>query len=701
VNAAFARILSALHDHGSVVQKNGDGQAKATCPSHRDHTPSLSIGPRTDGRGVVVFCHAGCDYRDVLTAIKLHPRDLFDDDGLRAVYAPTRDYTYPDGRQVHRKPNKSFPQSGNTKGTALFHADRIGDTPRAFWPEGEKDVEAIEAVGGFAVCSATGAGKAHLCDPEPVRDKHVIVIADRDRAGYKHAAQVAEIVRPIAASVTVVEAATGKDAADHIAAGLTLDELVPVPEDVLHAAGSTGSTGFDGSNVEGVLNRVREWLGRFICPMDPRDLDLLALWFAHTHLVDETYTTPRLLIESPVPEAGKTTVIEHAERLCAHPLQMATVSSPAMITRMLQKSMRTILIDEADRALNPDKPGIDDLMAVLNSGYKKGATRPVLVPTKGGGWDAVEMPTYSPVAMAGNQPKLPDDTLSRTIRVLIMPDHEGTVDDSDWELIEPEAKTIANDLASWADLVCDQVRNGPRPSLPEGAKARTKERWLPLKRVAVAAGDRWPGVVDELIELDLERMRLERDEGMQIEKPHVTLLRHIAEVWVESDAFHSTDDLLAMLVAKHPLSWGASEKYPKGLTAQRMGRMLVKNFAVYSSRTSIGARGYFAKSFDRALRSVRMTPLYEPSKPVDPDEPTTERCSTSAYSKVTGEGRCEECSFHIPTQGHRDTCQQTNGGDHAGKPLCRDCNKRPRSAGRPRCNECHAAFVQVRAGYDT
>ena len=152
--------------------------------------------------------------------------------------------------------------------------------------------------------------------------------------------------------------------------------------------------------------------------MDPRDLDLLTLWAAHTHLVMETYTTPRLLIESPVPESGKTTVLEHLERLCLQPIQMASVSSPAMLTRVLEKGPRTLLIDEADRSLKEDKPGIDDLIAVLNSGYKKGATRPVLVPIKGGGWDTAMMPTYTAVGMAGNQPKLPEDTLSRVIRVL-------------------------------------------------------------------------------------------------------------------------------------------------------------------------------------------------------------------------------------------------------------------------------------------
>src|SRR5699024_10627686 len=111
-------------------------------------------------------------------------------------------------------------------------------------------------------------------------------------------------------------------------------------------------------------------------------------WIAHTHLVSETYTTPRLLIESPVPESGKTTVLEHLERLCVKPLQMASVSSPAMVTRVLGTEIHTLLIDEVDRSLSPDKPDIGDLIAVLNSGYKKGASRPVLV-QKGKDWEMV------------------------------------------------------------------------------------------------------------------------------------------------------------------------------------------------------------------------------------------------------------------------------------------------------------------------
>ena len=57
-----------------------------------------------------------------------------------------------------------------------------------------------------------------------------------------------------------------------------------------------------------------------------------------------------------------------------------------MLTRLLAAGPRTLLIDEVDRNLNPDREGVADLLAVLNSGYKRGATRPVLVPAAGSGW---------------------------------------------------------------------------------------------------------------------------------------------------------------------------------------------------------------------------------------------------------------------------------------------------------------------------
>lgn len=114
-------------------------------------------------------------------------------DRCRAAWANAGLRTYPDGRVVHRSPDKRFRQSGNTKGRSLFHADRIGDAQTVYVVEGEKDVHAVESAGGAAVCSAMGAGKAHLADWTPLHGKTVIIVADKDKPGRAHAQAVAKI----------------------------------------------------------------------------------------------------------------------------------------------------------------------------------------------------------------------------------------------------------------------------------------------------------------------------------------------------------------------------------------------------------------------------------------------------------------------------------------------------------------------------
>lgn len=341
-----------------------------------------------------------------------------------------------------------------------------------------------------------------------------------------------------------------------------------------------------------LLEDVRAWFARFLATVQESDLDLLALWAVHTHVAAETYTTPRLLIDSPVPGSGKTTCLEHLGRLCLAPVHMATLSSPAMLARILNGGIRTLLIDEADRSLDPKKEGIGDVLAVLNSGYKRGATRPVLVPTKGGGWDVDEMPTFAPVAMAGNTPNLPEDTRSRTIRVLLLPDTHGTVAESDWELIEPDAQALADRIRTWCDVNREQIRTA-RPQLPEGVVARFREKWQPLARVAEAAGGSWPAAVASMSVHDRDQVEADREDGMVNERPHVVLLGHLAAVWPDEKTFAPTSDLVDALVAGYPSAWSAESPYGKDLTTQRFGRMLATGYKVNSARESnYGPRGY-------------------------------------------------------------------------------------------------------------
>ena len=316
--SARERFDDALRSANKYV----DGK-KALCPAHDDSNASLSISERRDGKGIVIMCHAGCDYRDVLAALGMSPRDLFDDDGIRGVYAAKRDYRYPDGRVVHRKPDKSFPQSGNTKGNSLFHADRVGDAQTVYWPEGEKDVEAIEAVGAVAVCSAMGAGKADRADVSPLRGKHVIVIADKDEPGRQHAQQISKILAGVATSARIVEAADGKDFADHFAAGKGLEELVPI-------APAYGAE---------LLDDIEEFLARFVVYPSEHERRAHVLWIAHTWLMDRWDSTPRIAFLSPEPSSGKSRALEVTEPLVPRPVH-AVNTTPAYLFRKVSDRRR-------------------------------------------------------------------------------------------------------------------------------------------------------------------------------------------------------------------------------------------------------------------------------------------------------------------------------------------------------------------------
>lgn len=327
-----------------------------------------------------------------------------------------------------------------------------------------------------------------------------------------------------------------------------------------------------GEYAQDVLDQVRGWLGRFIMASED-DLDLLALWIVHTHAVELTYTTPRMILDSWTPGAGKTTVLEHMKHLCLKPLWMSAISSDALLARSLEHGPRTLLIDEADRTLSPKNPKRDDFLAVLNSGYKVGGSRPVLNAVgKGNNYEVKEFPTFAPVAMAGNHPLLPDDTLSRSLSVRLIPDTQGHAEDSDWALIEGDAFLLRERIAEWVEHYCDTI--GVMPELPASARGRTKERWRPLKRIAVAAGGRWPALVDRLVEREAQEAQLDRDAGLLQKAPGLALLDDLVESWPILGGHWTSREIVATLVDAYPHSWGPESYRGKALNVQALGRML-------------------------------------------------------------------------------------------------------------------------------
>ena len=216
-------------------------KGEARCPGHDDQVASLSLGVG-DADRALVKCMAGCRTKDVVEALGLRLGDLFSDEPRSKIVVA---YDYRDEAgvllfQVVRLEPKDFRRRQpdgdgwiwNTKGVrdVLYRLPGLGSAETVYVVEGEKDADVLASVGIAATCNAGGAGKWKPHHAEPLAGKHVIIVADKDEPGRKHAIQVAESLKGVAASVRIVQARTGKDAADHLAAGHTVAEFEPMTE---------------------------------------------------------------------------------------------------------------------------------------------------------------------------------------------------------------------------------------------------------------------------------------------------------------------------------------------------------------------------------------------------------------------------------------------------------------------------------------
>jgi hypothetical protein len=423
-----------------------------------------------------------------------------------------------------------------------------------------------------------------------------------------------------------------------------------------------------------LLHRIAKWYATYIAVTDQDDLNILALWTAHTYLANELYTTPRLLIDSIIWGSGKTTLLDHLGHLCLTPIHAASLTSPAVIPRLLEKSKRTVLLDKVDRSLRPDRPGVEDLIAILNSGYRFGASRPVSVPVKGGGWDVKDMSTYAPVAMAGNSPHLPNDTLSRSIGILLMLDIDGSIEDSDWEYITDDASKLREAIAAWAEHVRTRLVKLPI-DLPERCIGRSREKWRPLKRVAVAAGGDWPTITDRLIGKSIAEDDAEREAGLKTLPPRMVLMIDLYKVWPEDQNFVPTRDLVNKLIFHNPEFWGSESSYGKPLNEQRLGRMVNQAAKVQSMRPDHrGPRGFQRTDLVLVWHRLGVAPLNQSGPLGAPGliGPESAECTDTAewagsntgseHTRI-GAGRCPHCHWHPTTQGHAPACPSKEKGN--------------------------------------
>ncbi len=242
----------------------------ARCPAHQDSTASLSIAVG-NRQPVVLTCHAGCSSDDILATLGIAWPDLLgpserpqhsSDTWMPCGHAKLAEYEYRNERNelvfaVARcalkgngcqgfrqwRPDRDS-KSGKRWSLTLPCGRKAGDGLPYRLPdlltadrslnvlivEGEKDADRAWRMGIPATCNAGGVGKWTPGHAQWLVGRDVVIVADRDAPGRKHALQVADSLLPSARSIDIVQAMHGKDLSDHFDGGGTLATLYRAAE---------------------------------------------------------------------------------------------------------------------------------------------------------------------------------------------------------------------------------------------------------------------------------------------------------------------------------------------------------------------------------------------------------------------------------------------------------------------------------------
>jgi ketosteroid isomerase-like protein len=309
----------------------GNGSFAIQCPAHDDHSPSGSLKEATPGGDVLIYCHAGCSFDEIRGALGL-PKSAFfansegsggsdhsdrrdngnDSAGVRKVVA-TYSYRNLLGVEVFQvvrtEPKGFFQHSPDGRGgyhNSVKNAEmvlyrltelRAGITgaKTVFVAEGEKDADAVSALGLVATTNPGGAGKWREQYSATLANADVVILPDNDEPGRRHAQLVAKALDGKAGSVRVL-AFPGLpekgDVSDWLRAGGTAEQLVslaaaaPVWDPSADPASSSAPT--ENTGIQSISAT-----------------DLYALEIEPVTYIVEHFLTPGLTLLAGPPKSGK------------------------------------------------------------------------------------------------------------------------------------------------------------------------------------------------------------------------------------------------------------------------------------------------------------------------------------------------------------------------------------------------------------
>ncbi len=322
----FDFIVSQLKGVKNLPCKSGISRSiQGCCPAHNDREASLTVSLSDDDK-ILLYCHAGCDYRDIVSALGLQISDMIerkDPECLEKIvwfYAMKAKWTdgsgqdhtgygegvkvtavYPyvvNGKYLYSKirleggaiqgkliryytidPAKDKAEACKQEDLdhVLYKIDEFRrDRSKAkyvYIVEGEKDVETLKKIGqGFGVCTTSGGASSWKKEFAPeFKGLNVVIIRDNDKAGLNMANKVKTDLKAYAHSIRIINPSDEDhgDVTDYLTKeGGTPEKLMELIED---AAPDFASWIIDGKINPGILAKAISDNEQYIIIRNPRD----------------------------------------------------------------------------------------------------------------------------------------------------------------------------------------------------------------------------------------------------------------------------------------------------------------------------------------------------------------------------------------------------------------------------------------------
>jgi hypothetical protein len=493
--------------------------------------------------------------------------------------------------------------------------------------EGEKARDALARRGVVAVGTVTGA--SHTPSDTTLRTLaryRVILWPDADNPGRDHMRRIADRLKALGIPYRLfdpwADATDKRDAADFSGTG---DELRTLLDEVAPTTEATGAS----APLAGLLGATETILSHYVVFRSTAERTAIVLWVAHAHALDAFDVTAYLNVRSAEKRSGKTRLLEVLKELVPQPWQTVQPSE-AVLFRKIARDTPTLLLDEVDAIFKgPPTDRTEGLRAVLNAGYRRGATVDRCAGKDRG--TLVAFGVFCPKVLAGIG-TLPDTIADRCIPI-VLSRRKSSEPVAKFRLrdVAPQAERLREGLKTWAGAAVDTLREA-RPEMPGGLQDRAEEVWEPLIVIADLAGADWPARAREAA------LALNGGEP-DTESHNVMLLQAIRAMFDDEDNEGrepkdklTTTDLLAGLVDREsepwPGWWGkeVDSAAKEGRAPRKAPGELAKHLRPFGVQPkNIRTADGVSKGYDRADFADAFS-RYLPQKPTqEPQEPTRGR----------------------------------------------------------------------------